>query len=67
MSEWRDLVEPTVRKCRLAAKFNMNTTFRPDGSLALATLLEQMAIIIDTEIAVRSAAEVAVAVIEGTI
>jgi hypothetical protein len=67
MTEWQDLVGPTVRKCRLAAAFNMNTTFKPDGSLALAALLEQMATVIDAEIAVRCAADVAVAVIEGTI
>ena len=62
---WKDVVTPTVRKCDLAAMLNMNVIFKPDAALTLATLLEQMAKIIDKEIAVRTAAEIATAVIEG--
>jgi hypothetical protein len=65
MTVWKQLVQPIVRKCRLAATLNMETRFNADGSLALAKVLEDMANLIDNEIAVRSAAETAVAVIEG--
>ena len=45
--EWRDMVEPVVKKCRLAETLEMNTTFNPDGSKALAALLERMAAELD--------------------
>lgn len=41
--EWREMVEPIVKKCRLADTLEMNTTFNSDGSKALAGLLERMA------------------------
>lgn len=41
--EWRDLVETTAKRCRLAASLNMDMKFNPDGSEALASLLEKMA------------------------
>ena len=65
MTVWKELVQPIVRKCRLAATLNMDTKCNATGSLALAKVLEDMADLIDTEIAARSAAETAVAVIEG--
>jgi hypothetical protein len=45
--EWREMVEPIVKKCRLAETLEMNTTFNPDGSKALAALLERMAAELD--------------------
>ena len=62
---WIELVNPIVRRCRLAASLNLETKFGSDGSRALAAVLEDMATIIDNEIKVRSAAEMAFAVIEG--
>ncbi len=59
------MVRPIVRRCRLAASLNLDTKFNSDGSRALAAVLEDMAALIDNEIAVRSAAEMAFAVIEG--
>jgi len=41
--EWRDMVEPIIKKCRLAESLDMNTSFNPDGSKALAAVLERMA------------------------
>lgn len=41
--EWRNLVDPIVKKCRLSATFNGITRFDPEGSSALADLLEKMA------------------------
>jgi hypothetical protein len=41
--EWRDLVEPTVRKCKLAGNLGMSACFHRDGAEALAMLLERMA------------------------
>ena len=41
--EWRNMVEPIVKKCRLASKLDMSTCFHKDGSEALAGLLERMA------------------------
>lgn len=45
--EWRDMVEPLVKKCRLAADLKMDTKFNTDGSKALAGLLEKMATELD--------------------
>lgn len=45
--EWRDMVEPIVKKCRLSATFNGSTRFDTDGSSALAALLERMATELD--------------------
>jgi hypothetical protein len=45
--EWRDMVEPIVKKCRLSATFNGSTRFDGDGSSALAALLERMATELD--------------------
>jgi hypothetical protein len=56
---WAELVKPIVRKCRLAAMLKMETRFNADGAAALAKVIEDMANIIDTEIAVRSAANTA--------
>lgn len=67
MTPWKDLVRSTTRRCRLAAALDMNTVFTPEGALALASLLDQMAKLIDDEIAVRSAADMARAVIEGSV
>lgn len=41
--EWRDMVDPIVKKCRLSATFGGNTQFNSDGSNALADLLDKMA------------------------
>lgn len=41
--EWRDMVEPVVKKCRLAGQLDLSTCFHKDGSEALAALLEKMA------------------------
>lgn len=41
--EWREMVEPIVKKCRLAVTLDLNTSFNPDGSKALAAMLEAMA------------------------
>lgn len=41
--EWRDLVETTAKRCRLAASLEMDMKFNPDGAEALALLLERMA------------------------
>lgn len=40
---WLRTVKPIIDKCRVAAMFNMNRVFRPDGAKALADLLEEMA------------------------
>lgn len=47
--EWKKLVDPIVKKCRLAVTLDMTTRFNKDGSLALAELLERMAAILDGE------------------
>lgn len=41
--EWREMIDPVVKKCRLAVTLDLNTSFNPDGSRALATMLEAMA------------------------
>jgi hypothetical protein len=45
--EWREMVEPIVKKCRLSATFNGSTRFDTEGSSALASLLERMATELD--------------------
>jgi hypothetical protein len=45
--EWRTMVEPIVKKCRLAGSLEMDTKFNADGSQALAALLEKMATELD--------------------
>ena len=45
--EWRKMVEPVVKKCRLSATFNGSTMFDTEGSSALASLLEKMATELD--------------------
>lgn len=40
---WIEMVQPIVKKCRLAIALDMNTSFNMEGSMALADLLEQMA------------------------
>lgn len=45
--EWRDMVEPIVKKCRLSATFQGSTRFDTEGSSALASLLERMATELD--------------------
>lgn len=40
---WIEMVQPIVKKCRLAIALDMNTSFNLDGSAALADLLEKMA------------------------
>ena len=45
--EWKKLVDPIVKKCRLAVSLDMTARFNKDGSLALAELLERMAAILD--------------------
>lgn len=45
--EWKKMVDPIVKKCRLAVALDMTTRFNKDGSLALAELLERMASILD--------------------
>jgi len=45
--EWRNMVEPIVKKCRLSATFNGSTRFDTEGSKALASLLEKMATELD--------------------
>lgn len=46
-TEWSDMVKPIVKKVRLSVTLDMNTTFSPDGSQALADLLEKMAAELD--------------------
>ncbi len=45
--EWREMVEPIVKKCKLAATFNGSTSFDAEGSSSLASLLERMATELD--------------------
>jgi len=45
--EWRDMVEPIVKKCRLSATFHGSMRFNAEGSEALANLLERMATELD--------------------
>jgi hypothetical protein len=40
---WRDAVEPTVKKCSLAATLHLNLNLNADGSKALGDLLIKMA------------------------
>lgn len=47
--EWKKLVDPIVRKCKLAASLNMEAKFNTVGAKALAELLVQMAAILDGE------------------
>ncbi|MBN9007263.1 MAG: hypothetical protein J0H40_17835 [Rhizobiales bacterium] len=66
---WKVLIQPIVRKLRLAAMLDMETRFNADGSVALAKVMEDMADIIDTEIDARtayvsSAADLAFAILE---
>jgi hypothetical protein len=65
MKTWTKLVSPIARRCRLAASLNLATQFDAAGSLALAAVLEDMAAVIDNEIAVRAAAATAIDVLEG--
>lgn len=48
-NSYSDMVEPFVKRCRLSASLDLNSTFTPDGSEALASLLEQMAARLDQE------------------
>lgn len=48
---WIEMVEPIVKKCRLAVALDMNTSFNLDGSKALADLLEKMAQTLDEALA----------------
>jgi hypothetical protein len=57
LGEWNKLVDPIVKKCRLAVMLEMNTTFNEDGASALADLLEQMAKRLDDYIETISAIE----------
>lgn len=41
-TKWSELLEPNVRKLRLAGTFNMAYTYNPKGALALASLLEEI-------------------------
>lgn len=45
--EWRKMVEPVVKKCRLAATFNGSACFNGEGADSLASLLERMATELD--------------------
>lgn len=45
--EWRNMVAPIVKKCRLSATFNGSTSFNAEGSDALASLLDRMATELD--------------------
>jgi len=44
---WMEVVGPLIRKCRLAGLLDMDRVFKPNGALALAELLEQMAVRLD--------------------
>lgn len=42
MTTWAEALAPIIEKLDVAAKFNGNATFNPDGSRALALLLRGM-------------------------
>lgn len=65
MTAWKDCVALTIRRCRMAASLNLDTVFNPDGAEALALVLERMASLLDREISLQSASEMAAAVLEG--
>lgn len=49
-SDWKTVVDPVVKKYDLAAKLGMSVSSNAESCAAKATLLRQMAGIIDAEI-----------------
>lgn len=55
VKRWLPMMQPLIDKYKLAAKLNLDMIEGPEGCAAIARLMENMATIIDKEIARRDA------------